>query len=231
MFGILFIILIFGYIWLILKIASKATTLIKLIVYLIAFALPVLYPFAYKHTGAYKEFEALCAASTRTQILKSIKTDIFQTSYWESGYKALHEKSYSSFAYKRYDDYRFNIYTPTDSYKTNECKVACEKYFSKACSTQCLTLSKYTNEAPFLEYKSYYDGKILPSNFISETHKSIERLGNDEIGVIAEKSDYRYYPYGNGFAKILGAASGSAPSINCKEYSQFNYYEITPPIK
>jgi len=29
-------------------------------------------------------------------------------------------------------------------------------------------------------------------------------------------NEYRYYPYGNGFAKIFGLASGTAPSLSCE---------------
>jgi hypothetical protein len=35
-------------------------------------------------------------------------------------------------------------------------------------------------------------------------------------GVLAFGRDYTYYPYGNGWAKILGMASGSAPAMSCK---------------
>ena len=34
--------------------------------------------------------------------------------------------------------------------------------------------------------------------------------------VIAFGRDYTYYPYGDGWARILGGASGSAPSMRCK---------------
>ena len=42
-----------------------------------------------------------------------------------------------------------------------------------------------------------------------------DRLLVDD-GVMSFGRDYTYYPYGNGWAKILGLASGSAPAMSCK---------------
>jgi hypothetical protein len=79
---------------------------------------------------------------------------------------------------------------------------------------------------------SYVAWKYLHggSEIDSKTRQSLTQVYSDELGVLAEKSDYIFYQYGTGWATILGAASGSAPSIRCKTYAEFNFQLITPSL-
>ena len=228
MFGLFFLVLvpmvIFRYFWFVFKITSNAPILGKVAILLIFIGLPLSYPFLYKLSSTYREFNALCSSSERTKIFKSIPVNIFNASYFNDGYNALLEKPYSAFFYKS------KKYSPIENFKTEQCKKYCEYSFSTECAeNKCLIESALSESDSYLDYKSHYESKDSPGSFNSLLRTSISQLVSNEHGVLAESYDYTFYLYGTGWATILGAASGSAPSIRCENFSHFNYYEITPP--
>ena len=230
MFGIFFLIVIplciFFYAKTIIYIAKKSSGPRKKLLFAIAFGFPITYPFLYLISPNYHEFKSLCS-DNEYQLFKSIETDVFPAPYFIDGYKALIEKPYSSFT--RYS----TLYTPTKNWNSEQCLELCTiSYKQTQClENKCLVTKELTEDDQYIKYKSTHDSEDQRGIFNSLLRKSTETLVSEEHGVLAERYYYRFYPYGAGWAKILGAASGSAPSQGCESYSKFNYYEITPPAK
>lgn len=114
----------------------------------------------------------------------------------------------------------------------NQAIKACKDYFSKQCSElQCLNEIKHLVNNEFTVYETEYDGHESTNLLNSSLQTGIVRLVSKTHGILAETYNYTFYPYGNGWASILGASSGSAPSEKCEADARFNFYEITPPNK
>lgn len=70
------------------------------------------------------------------------------------------------------------------------------------------------------------------SSMLSDRRK-LQQLGgrSDADTEMAFTRSYTYYPFGNGWAKLLGAASGSAPSMQCKvPFMRWNLLEVYKPF-
>lgn len=93
----------------------------------------------------------------------------------------------------------------------------------------CITVSKDLEQVDYVGVKTRYGGEDRPGGFGSLLRMSLTQHHSEVHGVLAEVRRYTFYKYGTGWATILGAASGSAPSISCKERAKFDIQQITPP--
>lgn len=73
------------------------------------------------------------------------------------------------------------------------------------------------------EYKYEYVQEELVINRLFAWRKF---LVHPELGVLAKVTDYRYYPYGNGWAKVFGLSSGTAPHRLCKDKLQLDLDKV-----
>ena len=228
MFGILFLVIIplciVFYISIITPIVKKLNGIKKISLIVIAFGLPIAYPFLHLIAPNYQNFKSLCR-NNEYKLFKPIKTDVFPAPYSSGGYKALIEKPYTAFIKNS------RIYRLTNKSNSDQCNNSCSTFDTQCLKAGCLTVEQLAEDAQYIEYHRTYDTESQRGIFNSLLRKSTERLVSDEHGILAEKYNYHFYLYGTGWAKILGAASGSAPSYSCESYSKFNYYEITPPVK
>ena len=226
MFGILFLIIIplciYFYISVIKGIVKELNGIKKLLLIVIAFGIPISYPFLHLISPNYQNFKSLCS-NNEYKLFKSIKTNTFPAPYFGDGYRALIEKPYTAFIKSS------RIYRPTNKWNSAQCNDSCSTFDKQCLKDGCLTVEQLTEDDQYIKYHSTYDTEDQRGIFNSLLRKSTERLESDEHGILAEKYSYLFYPYGTGWATILGAASGSAPSYRCESYSRFNYYEITPP--
>jgi hypothetical protein len=228
MFGILFLIIVpialIIYISIIRAIVKNSSSRVKLPVVLITLVIPITYPFLYLISSNYQKFEALCNENNY-KLFKSIETNNFPARYFGDGYKALIEKPYVSFIHNN------KAYTPNENWKSEECFKPCSTIQIKQClEMKCFNVGS-AEEIDYPKYRSTYLVKDHEGIFNSLLRESTEQLVSSEHGLLAEKYSYTFYLYGTGWATILGAASGSAPSRRCENYSRFNYLEITPPKK
>ena len=231
MFGLFFLVavplLVIFYIILVYRVSSKKSVWLKLGILGIGYGIPALYPFMYKFSALYNEYERLCSSSCGVKIYKTIKTDYFQPSCcFGDGYEALQKMPYVGFIYEG------NVFVRGKYFDSNKCHDACRAHFSEKCKEmQCLSTLNDTSGIDLVIYKKEYAGHESSNLINSLLTTKIERLVSEKHGVIAESYNYTFYPYGDGWAKILGASSGNPPSIKCKKDVNFNYYEITPPIR
>jgi hypothetical protein len=220
--GFLFIVAVFLFV-LILSSKLLPSGLARFIYVVAVLGALVAYPYAYKLTPAFSDFNELCERADRYQVPRSkpvsfiliewgYATDCTKGPGFVDGY------SYAGFdcQFRSNDDKGLYRYTKMPTWHSG-------------CGLECFERSPL--EKPESTYSSedrygYVQGKnaILTGGYgiargasSRDDQKLVfhDRLLVDE-GVMAYGRDYTYYPYGNGWAKILGLASGSAPAFSCK---------------
>jgi hypothetical protein len=227
MFGLFFIVgiplALYFYVRFAIKISLAWDFYLKIPFFVIAFGLPISCPFAYKYTDNYKNFMSLCAAE-RVTVFKSKSVNVYNDGYYQSGYAAVLAKPYKSFVTGN------KVYTPQSNFKSDECKTICAIDTKKCLTNQCMAESEISSSTIFVKFASLHSSTDFVGAFNTLLRTSLEQLVGNDNELYARRYDYTFYPYGTGWAVILGAASGSAPSQSCSQFSRFNFYEITPPM-
>lgn len=184
-------------------------------------------PFWYYMSPSYYKFKNLCEKNDRVQIYQTAETDvIYEGNGCFSGFKTLHMYDYKgmicrdTFSYER-----------SENWDSEECQVQCMSnninYTKRdTCIKNCLS-SLYIDNEDLSFYSN--DSKSTKIEIINnKLYSWVRTLTNEKLGVMAKSINYTYYPYGNSWAKILGASSGSAPNIKCKSRANINIYEVFP---
>ncbi len=224
MFGLLFIFIIPVFL-LLLIISSKILPkgLARPIYIVAVLGLVVAYPFTYKLSSSFSDFNDLCERTDRYQVLKS-KPVSFILIEWgyatdcTKGPSFIDGYSYAGF------DCRFRSSSDKDLYRYKKLPT-----WHSGCGLECFERSKVEKpESQFITENryGYMDGKqaVLTYGY-GITGFNLARTGQKLVfedslivdgDIMAFGRDYTYYPYGDGWATILGGASGSAPSMRCK---------------
>ena len=92
-----------------------------------------------------------------------------------------------------------------------ECKMAC---------MQSVKIDQFTNP---------YDYEIKKKAIVKNRLYLRENKIIADGEILAEFKNYTYYPYGNRWAKLLGASSGSAPTLSCENRVWINSTEVFRP--
>ncbi len=178
-------------------------------------ALTVSFPFWHYLYPSYREFMELCERPDRYVLLKTIDVDYV---YDDGG---------SFWAYRRNDGHGFKgfeikqgrlgyfRYSRNESWASPVCQRDCSNpsvfVWEKTCEVNCLT--KTAIPTPEFEYSSSYARTVLLEGRLVRQRSAMLTPSGEEL---AAALNYTYYPYGNGFAKVLGAASGEAPTLSCR---------------
>jgi hypothetical protein len=195
---------------------------IKILIIISALALPSALPFLHLASPIRYQFESLCTAKDREVIYQVKPIDYIylgESSMCTDGYKYL--KSYNGieceWAPKENKEPGNNKgmfrYIKGPNWSSAQCGETCLKkasFFQKEeCQISCMKkvgIEKFSH--PF-SYKS--ENREIVKNKLYLHESSLMEEGE----VMAKFKNYTYYPYGNTWAKILGASSGSAPAENC----------------
>jgi hypothetical protein len=203
------------------------------------------YPFIYLVSPSFAEFQALCAAPDRYRVVKTKPVDFI---YLEWGYasdclsgpRLVAQHGYSGFdcVLRINNGKELHRYVKTDQWNAH-------------CGIECF--SESVQKKPEASYRSghrqgYVDSGVVEvtyadatvSRYIEDKVIQPERpkkisftdrvLVDDNDGIMGYGRDYLYYPYGNGWAKILGLASGSAPTRNCgMQFVRVEPTDVYPP--
>jgi hypothetical protein len=223
MFGLFFLVVIplmfFGYVYFVNKVFAKAHTLVRVGAVSAAIFLPMGYFFLWQFSEGYKQFEQLCSSPERVKIFKIIPVASYYSKNSHDGVKLLRSTNYVSTVNDKNEYRRGPVFDSK----------ACQENYKWPLPEGCLIEIQGNKDANYLKVDSSYGGKDIPGGFNSLLRMSFTQYHNETHGVMAEVYDYTYYKYGTGWATILGAASGSAPSISCKEWAKFDIQQITPP--
>lgn len=207
-----------------------------------AILIPITYPKWYLIYPSYQEFQRLCDAPGRYEILKTQETDyVYSDSGCYLGFKIAKDKDFKGYecehwvsvgqeSYPRQKKlYRFSR---GELWNSPVCQNECVKKDSHAsweetCQAKCFNGTEIS--APTFKYESSYSDVAIIPDKLMETRRAKVSEKREAMAVL---KDYTYYPYGTGWATILGGASGSPPSMQCqKKYDLYRYDFLKPVLK
>jgi hypothetical protein len=238
MFGIGALLIIGVYIALALGLSAIFPTRARMFVLVAAVGLPVSFPYWHHLYPSYSEFQSLCNSGDRSVIKKIQPVKFIYEDSCESAYSAIKGKTYKGYecsAYRpEYATWELGVkhyfqFTPNGNWGTQACQSECvDKGYSisweQNCQAQCFDAIEIAE--PSFKFKFLNTDSTLIDGRLYRTRISVEDGSGEEMSVLMK---YVYYPYGNGFAQILGMASGSAPSLSCKEENGIYRFNFLKP--
>jgi hypothetical protein len=207
---------------------------------LAAVGLPLSLPFWHFMYPSYYEFRQLCDRDDRYVVSKIEKVDfVYSDSGCFHGFKTIEGKSFQGYECEHWrgdtpDSYprtkKLYRFTRTDNLKNASCQSACMSPslsdWEKHCQNECFAGTEI--QQPSFKYESSYTSTAIVED-------RLVRIRNAKVGPdgqdMAVLLDYVYYPFGNGWAKLLGLASGSAPTQTCEKKFDIYRYDFLKPIK
>lgn len=204
------------------------------------------YPFAYRYSASYAQFLALCDRPDRYQVVATKRVDfifldrevgadcragpsvIGATPY--AGFDCVAPATGTTTAVFRYaKKASWQAGCGPDCFDSSIISMPEHRYVSGHrqgyISGSVVTVTyengrRWGEDTPSGEKLRFSDTLLLETNTEKSSLQSdLRKLGQvgGETGTeMAFTRAYTYYPYGNGWATILGAASGSAPTIQCR---------------
>jgi hypothetical protein len=182
-------------------------------------------PFIYLISPSYGRFIELCKESDRYKVIQTKEVDFLYLDWGSpsdcrTGPQLIAQHAYLGFDCVQWVNKNKELFRYT--------KKAANQH--KGCGLECFYVAPQVNaEAEYRSgYRSgfvdgdnilltYADGDVQNRDLIPTDLQFSDRLLLDDAGnTMATARTYTYYPYGNGWAKILGLASGSAPTKSCK---------------
>jgi hypothetical protein len=213
----------------------------KVAFYTVVLGSIVAYPFAYKLSPSYANFLNLCSNSARYNVLKTKQVDYIYLdrdvgSDCKGGPKFIEGLPFAGF-----DCVAPNTRTTTAIFrytKTAEwypgCGVEC---FDSKVQSDPEAKYKHGHRQGYIEgltIKITYDqsgASALAQESSGDKLKFWDTLLLDAGVEMAHKRTYVYLPYGSGWAKILGGASGSAPSQYCEDkFVDWDIRDVYKPL-
>lgn len=208
----------------------------------VAFLLPITYPYWYLAYPSYQGFQSLCGAPDRYVILKTQDVAyVYSDSGCHHAYKITKDRAFKGYECEMSrktdrgsDGYEKKLfrYSRNNNWNSPSCQDECVKrgYYAnweEICQAQCFNETEIS--APSFKYESSsIDTAIIPGRLIETRQAKTNEKGED----LAVLKNYTYYPYGKGWATILGGASGSPPSMQCKKkYDLYRYDFLIPTLK
>ena len=181
------------------------------------------YPNAYKHTSSYSAFNELCSRQDRYQVVKQRPASFI---YIDWGHSSDCTRGPAFIAAKGYAGFDCKLASGKTSSLFRYSK---KESWNAECGLECFVATPI--DRPETNYRSedrsgFVDGTnaVLTGGYGVTTYDSTrdeEKLVfHDSLlvddGVMAYAREYTYYPYGRGWAKLLGLASGTAPNKTCQ---------------
>lgn len=185
-------------------------------------AIPVSFPFWHYLYPSYQTFQDLCASADR-YVIKKIKQVDF--AYAESCYAAYsltkdrpfkgYECPYRLEANPQATEKVYARFSRGANWSSPTCQAQCVQRdfyasWEKSCQEACFEATQISQ--PSFLYKSTFSIVPLVVDRLIEHRTQMFGETGEEL---ATSRNYFYYPYGNGLAKILGLASGDAPTKSC----------------
>ncbi len=225
MFGIGALLIVGVYIAVAIGVGTVLPVRARVLVWVAAVGLPVSFPFWHYLYPSYYEFQNLCNSDDRSVIKKIQPVDFLYEDGCYSAYsliKGTTYKGYECSAYRpKYATWELGVkhyfqFTPNKKWGSQACQSECidkgnSIHWEQNCQAQCFDAIEIAE--PSFKFKFLHGDSTLIDGRLYRTRISVEDGSGEEMSVLIK---YVYYPYGNGFAKIFGMASGTAPSLSCK---------------
>jgi hypothetical protein len=178
---------------------------------------------------SYIKFKSLCDSSNR-YVVNFIEVDYVPPfSGCKMGFDVMISKNYKGFECESYQgkakEYprSFSLYRflPNEQWNSSDCKHGCFKVqpyaWEETCLDVCFIKIPITSTSGELDFRSSNSNGPF-----TRIRSKISYVVNKENEIVARAINYKYYLFGNDFAKILGGSSGDAPTLSCEhEYDIF----------
>jgi len=181
-----------------------------------AFALPIGYLNWYPLYPSYKEFIKLCE-NDRTNIFQTKQVNIIKVPRDHIGNDYIRKKKIDPVVKKSlYEAIEY------EGYGRN-------KNYWRMNVTDGILMPK----VEIINFKNDYSinhksGWLFSKSLLVDIYE----VEDPELGVMGNSRNYRYYPYGNTWAKLLGMSSGNAPSMQCKrQWVDNDIFKIYIPLR
>ncbi|TAE33767.1 MAG: hypothetical protein EAZ92_00360 [Candidatus Kapaibacterium sp.] len=200
---------------------------------MIVIAIPITFPFWHYVYPSYYTFQELCASPERYVVRKVVEVDFLNEDGCWRAFKKSESRAFKGF------ECPWHVESPPvivqgvkpyarfvrgDNWDTPVCQDQCVKAnYNSGWERECLSVCfKATHmPEPSFKYEVIFGDKQLVEDRLFERLIQFVDSNREELATL---KDYTYYPYGNGFAKILGLASGSAPTTSCEK--RFDIFEL-----
>ncbi|NRB39941.1 MAG: hypothetical protein HRU20_15980 [Pseudomonadales bacterium] len=208
----------------------------KAVLVFMAVAFPLIYPFLHKIYPSYHQFISLCEASDR-KIIHSIK----HIDYLYLGSSSMCKNGFEDLAnYKGIEcDYKPKENREPGNDRGTFRYIRGENWSSPSCGENCLTkpyrIQKEECQLSCMEsvkiekFTNPFDHRFIKKEIIINKLYLNESTIIDGEEVLAVLKNYIYYPYGNTWAKILGASSSLAPRSYCENKLFIHNTEVYKP--
>ena len=201
---------------------------VRPLVWRVVFVLAISLPFWHHLSPSYREFNTLCARSDRYVLMKTVEVDYaFSTSTSFGAYRRNEGRGFRGFDIKQGKS-GYLRYTQNENWPSTSCQQDCADpsifIWEKRCETSCLTKSAVA--APEFEYSVKYSSTTTHEGRLLQHKSTVVGATGEELAIAL---NYTYYPYGTGWATVLGGASGSAPTLSCKTKTNFDGQEFIRP--
>ena len=204
-----------------------------------AVAIPLSFPFWYFLYPSYHEFLQLCSRDDRYVVAKTEMVDfVYSDSGCYRGFKTIEGTSFAGYECEHWrgqtpDSYprtkRLYRFTRADNFNSAICESACKSSnlseWEKHCQNGCLIGTEI--QQPSFKYESTSTSTDIVAARLIRFRQAKVSPDGDEMAVVL---DYVYYPFGNGWARILGLSSGSAPTKSCEKKFDIYRYDFLRPI-
>jgi len=218
--------------------ARLLPTVAKIVFCLIALGVPISLPYWYLFYPSFGEFERLCASDDRRVVKHTKKLDFL---YSQSCYGAFHHSK--DRAFKGYEceywprtqprlsagEVHYFRFTRGRNWGTAICQSECANrgYYhgwEDYCLAECFDGTEISEPSfkyePVQSVTSIVDGRLV---------RTRTAIVNDNLGEMVVSNEYTYFPYGDGFARVLGMSSGSAPTLTCERKANTYGLEFLEP--
>jgi hypothetical protein len=187
----------------------------RLFVWALVIGCAVAYPSIYKLSPSYERFQALCERPDRFVVHKVIPVrSVYYDASVSHAYRFSQKYHFESADIKegRLGYFRIKV---NDEWQQPTCQSACADPsilgWEKNCLPSCIT--KTPIDAPEFEPKFNSTQTYLLAEKLTESRIEVSAPDGSKL---ATSSAYTYYPYGTGWASLLGAGSGTPPSKECE---------------
>lgn len=189
----------------------------------------VAYPFLYHLYPSYWQFKSLCERPERFVIRQVIPVrSVFYDSGEFQAYRFAQKRHFESVDIKQGKLGYFRLKV-NDEWHKPACQTACATHglfqWEKTCLANCIT--KTSIETPEFEHKFDNQQLELSEGTLSENRVVVHAPNGDQLAI---SSAYTYYPYGAGWARMLGGGSGTPPSKKCEHDTRLWTMEFLKPM-
>jgi hypothetical protein len=174
----------------------------------------VAYPFLYKLYPSYSQYQALCEHPDRYVVQQVIPVrSVFHDASVSNAYRFGQKHNFESVDIKegRLGYFRIKV---NDEWSKPACQSACTDPsvlgWEQSCLPKCIT--KTPIDTPEFEQKFDFQQIELMDGRLTESRVVVYAPDGSQLAI---GSAYTYYPYGTGWARMLGAGSGTPPSETC----------------